>query len=152
MSRAIIDVVIIVGGSGDHDGSARRRSEQSPRALVVDIRYGWMARGGAQVEIKSHLARFALALASRPHAIVSAEEITEFLWGDRADGGPDRTDRLLIAYWPMVQAALVALGYAAVRHFGRGFSAWPVESWQMENAGEACFEGDVIPRFLECNA
>lgn len=152
MSQNIVHVVIIVGGSNDHDGSVRRRSEQSPEALVVDIRYGWMARAGVHVEIKSHLARFALALASRPGAIVSSEEITEFLWGDRADGGPDRTDRLLIAYWPVVQTALVALGYAAIRHFGRGFSAWPVDRWQRENAGEACFAEDVIPKFLECNA
>src|ERR1700739_544994 len=104
-----IDVVMLSGSSGT--SGVRRRSEQSPEALVVDIRYGWMARAGVCVEIKSHLARFALALVSRPHAIVSSDEIIELLWGDREDGGPERVDRLLIAYWPIVRTALVALGY-----------------------------------------
>lgn len=127
-------VIMLTGGKPD---AAQRRSAKEPDALVVDIRYGRMARNGVTVELKASAALFALALAARPGAIVTTAEIVDLLWGGRADGGPDNVVNGLSALWPTVRGALAALGYASSRVFGRGFSAQPTKKPPARASGEA---------------
>lgn len=146
MNRARVNVILLAGAT---DGSARRISEEKPWALVIDVTRGRMARDGVLVELRTVFCRFALALVARPGAIISVDEIVELLWGDHEDGGPDRCDLLVRQYWLSVRMALTALGYGSKAHFGRGFSAWPIER---ERDVEPTIGSDLIPRFLEARA
>lgn len=138
MNPGRLNVIMLAGNSN----GAPYRSMLNPNTLVIDIRYGWMARRGVVIKAVPNVAKFVLAVASRPSAIVDPEEIFELLWGHRKDGGPGWVENRLTAYWVIASAALVALGYASKRLHGRGFSAWPVEQAQRDDA-VIC-----IPRFL----
>ena len=103
------------------------RSLDNPGDLVVWPRQGVVAQDGRVVWVKGDSMLMLLAVAARPRHIIPNREMTELLWGDRPDGGPDRADQSLTAAWVMARAALIALGWHAERRMGRGFSAWPVE-------------------------
>lgn len=135
------DVILLARAD---DVELRWSSNRRPGTLVVDIMRGKFVRYGVVVEAAGLRARFLLALVVRPRGIVSREEIVEILWGDREDGGPDHARKTLDLYWLSVRAMMAALGYAAVRSYGRGFSVWPVERVRLDEA-----ELIDIPRFLE---
>lgn len=140
MNTSRLNVILL---NGHTDRSVRIISEEKPWALVIDVTAGRMARDGVLVELKTFMCRFALALVSRSGAIVSRQELTELLWGDREDGGPDRCDLLIRSRWLTVRMALTALGYGSEVHHRRGFRVWPVDRTEEDQASE-----DVIPRFI----
>lgn len=143
MNPGRLNVIMLAGNS---NGTPYQSPMLNPNTLVIDIRYGWMARRGVVIKAVPNVAKFVLAVASRPSAIVNKEEIFELLWGYRKDGGPGLVENRLTAYWAVASAALVALGYASKRLHGRGFSAWPVAQAQRDDAA-IC-----IPRFLSGRA
>jgi hypothetical protein len=115
-----------------------RLSRAHPEALIVAPGQGCVARFGRVALAAPDGVRMALALAARPGAIVSATEMTDLLWGDRADGGPEAR-RSLDAAWSMAKAIFAALGYGSRREHGRGFSAWPIGPDGQNRAGDQAF-------------
>jgi hypothetical protein len=106
---------------------AEDRALSSPDTLFVAPVEGFMRRGKVTVKIKGQAMRAALAIAARPGAIVSAEDMIEWEYGGREDGGPERAKHMMSLALFTARAALTALGYATSREGPRGVSARPLE-------------------------
>jgi hypothetical protein len=98
-----------------------------PGEIVVNPCAGWLGRDGRAVRVRPDVLRMMLALVSRPGAHVSRETLTELMWGERADGGPDNTFAALNHIWQEARPALIALGWAGECRQGFGYRVWNVK-------------------------
>jgi DNA-binding response OmpR family regulator len=73
----------------------RKDSLRTPAALIIAVHERWIARAGHVVTASPDAVRMLAALVASNGALITRAELTECLWGDDPDGGPDNArDRL----------------------------------------------------------
>ncbi len=100
------NLILLNGGS---DVAARSRRE--PNALVCQIDSRELARNGATVQVPRAVFVFIAAVTAHPGAILCSAELTDLIFGDQADGGPDAPGANLDTLAYRARPALAALGY-----------------------------------------
>jgi hypothetical protein len=117
--------------------SLGRQSSADQNRLFVGINCSRLARAGCVVSVPPQIRTVILALAARPEAIVSSDELIDLVFGDRPDGGPDDASRALKVLLHRARNALCALGYRLEKSGHRGYSARPA----VFNSGEGIGDG-----------
>jgi DNA-binding winged helix-turn-helix (wHTH) protein len=105
--------------------SLGRQSSANQDRLFVGIDAARIARAGCVVSVPPQIRAVILALAARPNAIVSADELIDLVFGDRPDGGPDDASKALKVLLHHARDAFCALGYRLETSGHRGYSARP---------------------------
>jgi hypothetical protein len=103
-----------------------RRSLRSPNALLVHCQHGEIARNGCSVRAAPQVIKVVLALAARPDTLISDAELTELMFGDRFDGGPEDAAGAIRTLTRYAKYAFAAVGYLCQHHYGSRVSARPV--------------------------
>jgi hypothetical protein len=117
-----LEVVILRAAGGEaREMFAKRLSADRPQALFVSPITGLMRRGDVVVKATGLVCRSALSLASG--AVVSLDEMADWEFVGRVDGGPEGAREIIRFAMIEARAALAALGYATSSEYGRGFSA-----------------------------
>jgi hypothetical protein len=119
-----LDVVIVRQGPAGRELFCKAISKQRPQTLFVCPTVGIMRRGDVVVKMTGLVCRCVLSLASG--AVVSLEEMAEWEYAGRTDGGPDSALEIIRLAMIEARAALAALGYVSASEYGRGFSARPL--------------------------
>ena len=99
--------LIILNGRSD----AARRSRREPGALVCQVDSRTLARDGASVQVPRPVFIFIAAVTAHPGAILCSAELTDLLYGEQADGGPDGPGASIDTLAYRARPALAALGY-----------------------------------------
>lgn len=108
--------LIILNGRSD----VALRSRREPGALVCQVESRTLARDGATVKVPPLVFAFIVAVTAHPGAILCSAEMTDLLYGDSPDGGPDCPVHTLNKLAISARPALAALGYRLENDHGRG--------------------------------
>lgn len=116
-----LEVVIVRSRLGEMERFGERLSRRRPSALFVDALQGLMRRGDVVVKASGLVCRCVLSLACG--AVISLDEMAQWEYADRHDGGPESARHCILQAMIEARAALAALGYVSASEKGRGFSA-----------------------------
>lgn len=103
---------------------AKRQSANRPQALFVEPVIGLMRRGEVVVQVRGQVLRAALALASG--AIVNSDEMEEWEFFGRRDGGPYFARQSMQFALREARVALSSLGYLTSNQWFQGSRAKPM--------------------------
>jgi DNA-binding response OmpR family regulator len=122
MTMGPTECSVVIGAFNEK--GIKRRSLQSPGTLFIDISgRAVMARNGVAVKCESRAVRIITVCLCRPGALVRRADIIDLLFGDCADGGPDRADVTISHSISAARIAGAALGIVITTAYGRGVSA-----------------------------
>lgn len=103
--------------------TARRISLADPEAVVLDVAGQTIIRDGLMLHFSLRRWNLAYCILAAQGRAMHGSEITDFVWGDDEDGGPDDARRTLATMMTIVRNKLRRLGIGFETECWIGFRA-----------------------------